>query len=324
VIWTLKRTIPRRHASSARRAWATVAATLAVCAGVQLSVPAVAADPAAAPIVSKSLGRPLRAAQDAIAQQHYDEALTDVTEARAMPVINSAYDTYVINAMLTQIYQGQNDTVHLVASMELACQSQYAPLEFKRIGYAYIAQYQYQRGDYQKAIDAAKLAIAYGAKDKDTAALVLRAEQLRLDTPTQRIWRRIWETEPRHRDSPLRYANISDNEVREIQDAVASRRPFDFVSIGGVVTGCPAEDGPGCTDQVWVELRRQGKNGGLLLSKVSNQWVIGLIQRWHLCNEDLEARRANFPSYDAYLAARDALVKAFPLCVKLPTAAPPA
>jgi hypothetical protein len=92
--------------------------------------------------------------------------------------------------------------------------------------------------------------------------------------------RRLQIIRPQRRDGPLRYNNISDDEVREIQSAASEVVGNVMVQIGGVTTGCPCEDGPTCTDQVWVETEVHHKPFGLLLSKIQNHWVIGPVQRW--------------------------------------------
>jgi hypothetical protein len=78
----------------------------------------------------------------------------------------------------------------------------------------------------------------------------------------------------------LRYLNISDDEVREIQGASSEVVGRVFVYIGGVTHGCPCEDGSKCTDQVWVQAEVKGKPLGFLLSKIDERWVIGPVQRW--------------------------------------------
>lgn len=147
----------------------------------------------------------------------------------------------------------------------------------------------------------------------------------RLFPPTQRVsiinWNRreeleryIYQSKPKQRDGPLRYLNLSDDESRQIQSAIAAVMTPQFVSIGGVVTGCPVLEGPSCTDQVWVLVHRTGKTVELQMSKIGNQWAIGPTQRWWLCDDDLEARRGRFSSYDAYQSAKNKLIDDFPQC----------
>ena len=118
----------------------------------------------------------------------------------------------------------------------------------------------------------------------------------------ERVWAildRAKEVRPQRRDSPLRYLNVSDNEVREIQEAASEVVGNVLVTIGGVVTGCPCEDGAKCTNQVWVLAHRPNDTIGLLLSKVNEHWQIGTIQRWWLRNEQITVRRQNATSNEA-------------------------
>jgi hypothetical protein len=103
---------------------------------------------------------------------------------------------------------------------------------------------------------------------------------------------RAWDLEPQRRDDPLRYENISDEEVREVQAAAAEILPRDYVSINGVVVGCPCEDGLKCTNQVWVVARRAGVALGLQISKIDGHWVIGPVQRWYLRYQEMRRRHA--------------------------------
>jgi hypothetical protein len=291
---------------------------LSACVGFASHGPVIAADQQSVPVASKSIAKQLRAALDAINQKQYDVALADVKEAQAVPAKKSAYDNYVIDSLLFHIYAGKGDSTKAMATLESIARSQFATRDWLKATYLALAQYEYKLGAYEKTLDLVRFAVQYGATEDETASLIASAERSRASELRWRKSDRISELRPRRRDTPLRYLNISDNEVREIQLAAATNPPYEFVSIGGVVTGCPAEDGPACTDQVWVELRRQGKTSGLLLSKVNDQWIIGAIQQWYLCDEALEARRESFSTYFEYMAAKEALVENFPSCIDQP------
>lgn len=133
--------------------------------------------------------------------------------------------------------------------------------------------------------------------------------------------------------SHARYARIldylghlTDDEVREIQAAVSAIRPGAIVNIGAVVTGCPCEDGPSCSDQVWVVAYRPEKSTGFNLSNVNHHWILGISQSWWLEYENLQASRRTFASWAAYLDAEQDLFKRFPACPEsnLPAALSPA
>src|SRR5689334_23330213 len=61
------------------------------------------------------------------------------------------------------------------------------------------------------------------------------------------IFQRARDLFPRRRDTPLRYLNITDNEVREIQRLAAGVQINEIMNISPVVTGCACEEGPDCT-----------------------------------------------------------------------------
>jgi len=128
------------------------------------------------------------------------------------------------------------------------------------------------------------------------------------------IWDHARALGPRRRDLPLRYLNISDEEVREVQSAAAEVVPRAIVNISGVVTGCPCEDGEDCKDQVWIVAYRPDKSTGLMLSRIDNRWVIGPVQQWWLRYEKLQANRGTFRTYEAFERAEYELIESFPVC----------
>jgi hypothetical protein len=133
-----------------------------------------------------------------------------------------------------------------------------------------------------------------------------------------RISDRIRQTRPERRNGPLREANLSDNEVREIQAISFRVFPGAILNISGVVSGCPCEEGPACADQVWVVARSGGQTSGLQLSRVGGRWAIGVVQQWWLDYQRLRSDRTLAPDKrsDAFQAMHDR----FPAC-KLPSAA---
>ena len=99
---------------------------------------------------------------------------------------------------------------------------------------------------------------------------------------------------PRRNDLPilyenpnLRYENITDIEIREIEIAVQQVNPGAIVNIGGVTVGCPCEDGEDCTNQVWVVAYTPTNSNGVMYSKIKNHWKIGPVQGWWLKYESL-------------------------------------
>jgi hypothetical protein len=129
-----------------------------------------------------------------------------------------------------------------------------------------------------------------------------------------RIVDRAYELRPKRRDEPLRYLNISDYEVREIQLMAEKYLPKVLLNISPVVTGCPCEEGPQCTDQVYIVAETAQSSKGLLMSRIKNAWVVGSVQQWWLKHDALEADSGKM-SYEKYENAMNELVRDFPMCV---------
>lgn len=130
---------------------------------------------------------------------------------------------------------------------------------------------------------------------------------------TMRVLKRAYEIQPARRDTPMRELNISDNEVREIQQVTETFLPRAIVNISTVVSDCPCEEGPQCTDQVYILANRSETTLGLQLSRIKNKWTVGDVQRWWLRHEDLEARAPKM-DWQEYQDALTLLVRDFPQC----------
>jgi hypothetical protein len=126
---------------------------------------------------------------------------------------------------------------------------------------------------------------------------------------------RIRETRPDRNNGPLRAVNINDQEVAEIQEVISKVLPESIVNISGITSGCPCEDGPLCTDQVWLLASRSDRTKELKMSKVDGHWVIGAIQQWWLRYEQFKAGRSNYPSHYDYWQAEIEIIDEFPACL---------
>ena len=87
-----------------------------------------------------------------------------------------------------------------------------------------------------------------------------------------------------------------------------------LVNISPVVTGCPCEDGPQCTEQVFIVAEKPGKSVGLQLSRIKNSWVVGNVQQWFLRYEALRAQQKEM-GYERFDEAEGELLREFPSCV---------
>jgi len=132
-----------------------------------------------------------------------------------------------------------------------------------------------------------------------------------------RIAKRANELQPRRRDTPLRDVNISDDEIREVQVIKEQYLPTDYVNISPVVSDCPCEEGPTCTAQVYVVATLNGKERGLQLSRLNQQWQVGVVQQWWLKFQAVQRQRTgdSFLDYLLYQKAVNDLYEEFPRCV---------
>lgn len=159
------------------------------------------------------------------------------------------------------------------------------------------------------------LALAAGVGAQEKARPRVDREQHKRDLDfTWNVLDRAHQVVPRRRDAPLRELNLTDDEVREIQAATRSYLPNAYLNISPVVTGCPCEDGGGCTDQVYVLADAGAQSKGLQLSRIRNEWKVGDVQKWWLgYSRLLEVRDST--DRQAYEQAAFKLAREFPVCV---------
>ena len=121
---------------------------------------------------------------------------------------------------------------------------------------------------------------------------------------------------PHRRDTPLREINISDEEIREIE-VIAGRYGMNtMLNISPVIAGCPCEEGPLCTDQVYIVSTTPQGTHGLQLSRVRSAWVVGAVQRWWMRYEVLQTRYAamDYRTWEKFESDRAQLLLEFPQC----------
>jgi len=125
---------------------------------------------------------------------------------------------------------------------------------------------------------------------------------------------RAFELKPQRRDVPLRELNISDDEVREVQLVAQGYIPKTLLNISPVVAGCPCEEGPQCTDQVYLIAENSPQAKGLQLSRVKKAWRVGVVQEWWFKYEALRAN-TDWKDYMKYESDLNELLREFPTCV---------
>ena len=130
------------------------------------------------------------------------------------------------------------------------------------------------------------------------------------------ISRRAEELRPAYRAEPLRYLNISDEEVRQVQLVSVKYLPRAMVNISPVVTNCPCEEGPDCTAQVYVVATTGEASKGLQLSRLKDQWIVGVVQQWWIRRDGLHAPppAAELTERYRYERALHELYSEFPVC----------
>jgi hypothetical protein len=141
------------------------------------------------------------------------------------------------------------------------------------------------------------------------------------DTPQQGAesdwYREIPSSEPGLPNRPMRRENISDEEVREVQEAALQVYPDFIVVISGVTDGCACEEGRQCSAQVGLALNRNNVTRSLVLSKINSHWRIGAVQNWFLKYHEFERnhpRPTNWDDLQDWERARQALFKLYPAC----------
>ena len=99
-----------------------------------------------------------------LAAKKLDEALAKVKEAQGAAGEKTAYDNYVMNILLFQIYQQKQDMDDAIPVLQQAAQSQYATPEQQKLWLKNIALYYFQQKDYAKALDTAEQAVKHGCQ----------------------------------------------------------------------------------------------------------------------------------------------------------------
>jgi hypothetical protein len=134
------------------------------------------------------------------------------------------------------------------------------------------------------------------------------------------VSKRAEELYPARRNTPLRDVNISDEEIREVEQITRKYLPRAYVNISPVVTACPCEEGPACTAQVYVVAQTADKTRGIQLSRMNATWTVGAVQQWWLRREAVLRQHTGDSFLDFYLyrKAVTELLEEFPMCAGQP------
>ncbi|HKU91001.1 MAG TPA: hypothetical protein VJP84_14510 [Steroidobacteraceae bacterium] len=130
------------------------------------------------------------------------------------------------------------------------------------------------------------------------------------------VQKRAQELYPARRNTPLRDLNISDEEVREVEQLTRKYLPRAYVNISPVVTDCPCEEGPACTAQVYVVAQTPDETRGIQLSRMKDRWNVGVVQQWWTRRDAVVPQHTGNSMLDNYLyrKAVNELYEEFPKC----------
>ena len=149
--------------------------------------------------------------------------------------------------------------------------------------------------------------------DEPRKATPVRTEQAAQSQRMLEIERRAFELRPQRVDTPMRELNLSDGEIREIQVIAGKFALSSMLNISPVIAGCACEEGPLCTDQVYVVATTPAETLGLQLSRVRNAWTVGPVQQWWLQFDKLRARMPTM-DYRDYVELKNRMLLEFPMC----------
>lgn len=153
-------------------------ASSAVILGAGLAAPAWAKDDK--PKVSRSVAKPLKAAQDAMNAKNYPEALEKLKEVQGMSG-KSPYDEHLVNEMLGFIYVRTQKYPEAAKALEAGVNSGFLDEGEIPNRVRALAQVNYQIKNYDKAIEYGSRAVKGGYADDDMYTLVGQAYYIKAD-----------------------------------------------------------------------------------------------------------------------------------------------
>jgi Tetratricopeptide repeat len=157
-----------------------IGATLACGAGLVGITPAMAAGKSATPTVSREVGKPLKAAQDALKKGDYTGALQQLDTADALPK-KTGYEQYLINEMKGYAYVRTKQFSLAAKAFEAELASGFTPPDQVKTLTNALAQLSYQSKNYDKAIQYGQESIDKGYADAQMPTLVAQAYYLKGD-----------------------------------------------------------------------------------------------------------------------------------------------
>ncbi|HZF26598.1 MAG TPA: tetratricopeptide repeat protein [Steroidobacteraceae bacterium] len=124
--------------------------------------------------VSKEVGKPLKAAQDAIAKKHWDEAMAKLKEADSQPK-KSPYEEYAINDLMAYVLYNTRDRAGAAKYYELNLNSPQVPASQVPARVKQLAQLYFDLKNYPKAIEYGNRWLKNSPNDSDAYLLVAQS-----------------------------------------------------------------------------------------------------------------------------------------------------
>src|SRR5471032_3033091 len=132
------------------------------------------------PKLSPEVGKPLKAAQDALEKQDWATAATHLKEAQDLPN-KTEYDEFTTNQLYIFLYLHTNDFANAEKSLEAVIGSQYLDKADLPVRIRTLAQLNYQLKDYDKAIQFSQRALKEGNANEDTYTILGQSYYLKGD-----------------------------------------------------------------------------------------------------------------------------------------------
>jgi tetratricopeptide (TPR) repeat protein len=132
------------------------------------------------PKLSPEIGKPLKAAQDALEKQDWATAATHLKEAQDLPN-KSEYDEFTTNQLYLFLYLHTNDYPNAEKTLEAVIASQYLDKADEPVRIRTLAQINYQLKDYDKASQFAERAIKEGNANEDVYTILAQSYYLKGD-----------------------------------------------------------------------------------------------------------------------------------------------
>lgn len=144
---------------------------------VLLPAAAVAQDTAKPQKISAKVGKPLKAAQDALNAQNWDEALVQLAAAQAVEG-KTPYDQYMINELTWYTHLQKKDYAAAATVLEAQLASGQTPPADVTVRTKTLTQLNYQVQNYPKAIEFGNRYLALAPTDKEMGLLVAQSYAL--------------------------------------------------------------------------------------------------------------------------------------------------